>query len=144
MCAADECRRRGCAADVAWRGQGGDYLCSTGDIGRLAVLSWLQADHLRGGRECARLGLPIPVSFSLCALQIGLLETGSFPAPRSLPSNDALEEMYLRNSALLREVSVFRQNLEQFLLSVPLIKVVKTHGKPARLWEFYYFCSCCT
>lgn len=37
------------------RARGEDYLGSTGDIRRLAVLSWLQANHLRGEGESARL-----------------------------------------------------------------------------------------
>lgn len=37
------------------RARGEDYLRSTGDIRRLAVLSWLQANHLRGAGESARL-----------------------------------------------------------------------------------------
>lgn len=37
------------------RAKGEDYLRSTGDIRRLAVLSWLQANHLSGQGESARL-----------------------------------------------------------------------------------------
>lgn len=43
----------------------GDYLRSTGDIRRLAILSWLQANHLRRGGESARLSYDPRFTFTV-------------------------------------------------------------------------------
>lgn len=67
-----------------------DYLRSTGDIRRLAVLSWLQANHLRGEGESARLSYYPQFTF-IVPVPTKLLRkrpiTGA--ASATLPLNDA-------------------------------------------------------